>query len=51
MGAVSVTGFWFQLTYFWGLPFPLNVLLLPASVAERVLMYFVANAAPVAASA
>lgn len=44
VGLIATSGFYFQLSYFWGLPFPLNVAMFPFSTAERILMYFVANA-------
>ncbi len=46
VGVTAATGFYFQLAHFWGLPFPLNIVLLPVRIAESVLLYFVANAAP-----
>lgn len=39
--ALAVLGLWFQLSSGFGIPFPLNLLLLPFSFAEWFLMYFV----------
>ena len=43
MGAVFVLGFWFQLSTFFGLPFPLNILMFPFTIAENILLYFVGS--------
>lgn len=43
VAAVFAIGFFFQLSTFFGLPFPLNLVMLPASTAENVLLYFVGS--------
>lgn len=43
VAVIFVTGLYFQISTFFSLPFPLNILLLPASLAENVLLYFVSS--------
>jgi hypothetical protein len=43
VGAVFCVGFYFQLSTFFGLPFPLNLLMFPFSILENVLLYFVGS--------
>ena len=40
-GAVFCVGFYFQLSTFFGLPFPLNLLMFPFTIVENILLYFV----------
>jgi hypothetical protein len=40
--SLAFLGFWFQLANYFNLPFPLNIILFPASFVERFLMWFVA---------
>lgn len=41
--ALALLGLWFQLSAGFRVPFPLNILLLPFSIAEWFLMYFVSK--------
>ena len=43
VAVIFVVGFYFQLATFFSLPFPLNLLLLPATICENILMYFVSS--------
>lgn len=43
MGVTVLLGFWFQLSTFFGLPFPLNLLMFPFTILENVLLYFVSS--------
>lgn len=42
-GIVALIGFWFQFRGGWRLPFPVNVLLLPLTILEGFLAYFVSK--------
>lgn len=40
---IALLGLFFQLSYGFGLPFPLNILLLPFRIAEWALIWLVSN--------
>lgn len=40
--SLGVFGFWYQLSRFFGIPFPLNILLLPLRILEGVLAWTLA---------